>query len=106
MRVKKWRFIVGQDPSRPSPLADEEREYFKEKYNIDKYEELPFCLVIPTFNNKPRKRAERNIRSILMQEYKNFHFIVIDDGSVDGTSNIILNYLTSHTEVDPSRYKV
>jgi glycosyltransferase involved in cell wall biosynthesis len=105
-RVKKWRYMVGQDFTRPSLLADEEKEYYTKKYHIDKYEELPFCIIVPTFNNKPRKRAERNIRSILMQDYKNFHFIVIDDGSVDGTGNLIANYLATQKTVDPSRYKV
>lgn len=41
-----------------------------------------------------------------MQEYKNFHFIIIDDGSVDGTGALIQNYLDTQTIVDPSRYKV
>lgn len=84
----------------------EEKEYYEKKYNISKYEELPFCLVIPTFNNKPRKRAERNIRSILMQDYTNYRFIVIDDGSVDGTGDLISRYLSSQTKVPKSRYTI
>lgn len=41
-----------------------------------------------------------------MQEYKNYHFIIIDDGSVDGTGTLISNYLAAQSIVDPSRYKV
>lgn len=62
MEIHRW-----PRSTKPSSLSDEEREYFVKKYNIDKYEELPFCIIIPTFNNEPRKRAERNIRSIIMQ---------------------------------------
>lgn len=105
-RVKKWRYMVGQDFSRPSIIAEEEKVYYQNKYQTDKYEELPFCLVVPTFNNKPRKRAERNIRSILMQDYHNFHFVIIDDGSADGTGQLIKNYLDSQTVVNSSRYEV
>ena len=41
-----------------------------------------------------------------MQDYKNYHFIIIDDGSVDGTPNIIKNMLIKQEKVDPSRYRV
>ena len=93
--------MVGQDFSRPSVLADQQKEYFTQKYHIDKYEEIPFCLIVPTFNNKPRKRAERNLRSILMQDYTNYKLIVIDDGSADGTGQLILNYLQAQNTVPP-----
>ena len=41
-----------------------------------------------------------------MQDYSNFHVIVIDDGSVDGTGRLIENYLKNQKQVDSSRYKV
>jgi glycosyltransferase involved in cell wall biosynthesis len=62
--------------------------------------------VIPTFNNKALKRAYNNLRSILMQDYTNYRFIVVDDGSVDGTGNYIKDYLKSQNKVDSSRYEV
>lgn len=64
----------------------EELSYYQEKYQIGSYAELPFCVVVPTFNNKENQRALRNIRSIVMQNYSNFHIVVIDDGSTDGTA--------------------
>ena len=36
-RVKKWRYMVGQDYTRPSIIADEEKQYYIDKYHVDKY---------------------------------------------------------------------
>lgn len=72
----------------------EEYEYYEKKYDISSYEELPFCIVVPTFNNKAEQRYLRNIRSIVMQNYSNYHIVVMDDGSTDGTGDLILQYLT------------
>ena len=49
-------------------------------------------VVIPTYN-----RAEmliRAIRSVLGQTYKDYELIVVDDGSTDGTANIMKDYET------------
>jgi glycosyltransferase involved in cell wall biosynthesis len=37
-----------------------------------------------------------------MQNYSNYHIVVIDDGSTDGTGDLILQYLTEQTSI--SRY--
>lgn len=44
-------------------------------------------IVIPTYNRK--KMAERLINSILRNTYKNIEIIVIDDASLDGTSEYL-----------------
>ena len=33
-RVKKWRYMVGQDFTRPSVLAEEEKELIQKEYHI------------------------------------------------------------------------
>lgn len=43
-------------------------------------------VLIPVFNC--RKYVKRAVDSVLMQSYKNFELLLIDDGSTDGTSEI------------------
>lgn len=46
-------------------------------------------IVIPTYNRE--KYIERAIRSILQQTYNHYEIIIVDDGSTDGTQEIIRN---------------
>jgi glycosyltransferase involved in cell wall biosynthesis len=41
-----------------------------------------------------------------MQEYVNYRFVVIDDGSTDGTGKLIQDFLKTQKKVSPDRYKV
>ena len=41
-----------------------------------------------------------------MQDYSNYHFTIIDDGSVDGTGKIIQNFLKGQSKVKESQYEV
>lgn len=46
-----------------------------------------FSIILPTFNRKPL--LVRAIDSALKQHYENFELIVVDDGSTDGTAEMI-----------------
>ncbi len=46
-----------------------------------------FIVIVPVYNSE--KYIKTCLESILSQDYENFRLIVIDDGSVDDTSNII-----------------
>lgn len=48
---------------------------------------MKISVVIPTYNRK--KYIERAIDSVISQSYKPFEIIVIDDGSTDGTYELI-----------------
>ena len=48
-------------------------------------------VVMPVYNND--KYLDDSIRSILNQTYSNFEFIIINDGSTDGSLAIINSYL-------------
>lgn len=41
-----------------------------------------------------------------MQDYQNYHFVVIDDGSVDGTGHLITGILNSQEKVPKENYEV
>ena len=41
-----------------------------------------------------------------MQDYKNFHLVIIDDGSADGTGTMLQNMLKLQTQMEPSRWEV
>lgn len=53
----------------------------------------PVTLYLPVFNAAPY--LSEAIDSILMQSYNNFEFIIIDDGSVDNSSEIISSFTDS-----------
>jgi cellulose synthase/poly-beta-1,6-N-acetylglucosamine synthase-like glycosyltransferase len=90
-----------------SALAEEEKAYYEAKYSISKYEELPFCIVIPSFNNVKNNRHINNIKSVLMQDYKNYHIVFIDDASTDGTGDQIEKYLAEKQNIlPPERYVI
>ena len=50
-------------------------------------------VIIPTFNRA--QFLKKSIDSVINQTYKNFEIIIIDDGSTDGTKNIINSYGSS-----------
>ena len=46
------------------------------------------------------------MRSILMQEYTNYHMVFIDDASTDGTGKEITAYLQNQTRLPSDRYRI
>lgn len=49
-----------------------------------------FSIVIPTFNRK--SMVKEAVDSVLSQSFRDFEIIVIDDGSVDGTHELLTSY--------------
>lgn len=98
--------LVENDEFVMDKLAQQEKNYYEQRYNIGKYEEHPFCIVVPTYNNVNKDRYLKNIKSIVMQDYKNFHIVAIDDASTDNTGALIKRYLGNQKYVTADRYKV
>lgn len=48
---------------------------------MSRYPELPFCVVIPSYNNVKNNRYIHNLNSILQQDYSNYRIVFIDDAS-------------------------
>ena len=57
-------------------------------------ENKPFVIVIPSYNNEAY--VERNLSSVLEQEYTNFRVIYIDDASTDHTYEKALKCVHEH----------
>ena len=80
--------------------------YYEEKYKTGSYQEIPFCIVVPTYNNAEGERYLKNMKSIVMQNYSNFHIVVFDDASTDKTGDLIQEFLESQTKVPKERYHI
>lgn len=52
---------------------------------------MKFSIITPTYNRADL--IERAIKSILNQSYQNFEMIIVDDGSIDNTDEIVSKYL-------------
>lgn len=64
-------------------------------YKLDQHQtELPFCIVVPTYNNAKNFRYEYNLQSILNLNYKNYKVVIIDDASTDGTYELISDLIS------------
>lgn len=60
--------------------------------------EKPFVVVIPSYKNS--EWFQKNLDSVLTQDYDNFRVIFIDDASPDGTGSLVKEYLQ---ENDPKK---
>lgn len=59
-----------------------------------KEDEILISIIVPTYNRK--YCLERALRSIFNQTYKNKEIIVVDDGSMDGTEELIKDLRMEH----------
>lgn len=53
-------------------------------------EEIRFSIIMPAHNAE--KEIEDAIKSVIMQDYENYEFIIIDDLSTDNTFEIAKKY--------------
>jgi len=54
-------------------------------------------IVIPTHNRSDL--LQRAIDSVLLQTYKNIEIIIVDDGSVDDTKELVQSYMDKHKNI-------
>lgn len=66
--------------------------------NPTTYQEKKIVITIPSYNNK--KYFQKNLQSVLSQNYSNFHVIYTDDFSPDGTGDLVEEFLTTN---DPKK---
>lgn len=89
-KLNRARQMLLELSSPTSPgVYEQEFDAYVRDYEINKFVEKPVCIVVPTYNNMKDRRYQKNIDSILMQQYENYRVIVIDDASDDGTGEAI-----------------
>lgn len=72
----------------------------EEIYHMSNYNtQLPFCIVVPSFNNANNFRYEYNLQSIFNQDYSNYRVVIIDDASTDNTTALIKYFLKKSKEL-------
>ncbi|MBN2588500.1 MAG: glycosyltransferase [Sedimentisphaerales bacterium] len=76
---KLAKFILKYDPNR-------ENENIKKDHNTDSLQKT-VSVCIPTYNRK--EYLKETIKSILEQTYKDYEIVIVDDGSTDGTEQMI-----------------
>lgn len=57
--------------------------------------------IIPMYNSE--KTIERCLKSILIQNYNNYEIILVDDGSTDGTENLLKKYISLDNRIQYTR---
>lgn len=62
------------------------------------YQELPMCIIIPSFNNEPY--YEKNLLSVFEQKYSNHRIIYIDDQSTDQTYQCVKEFIISKNQTN------
>ena len=72
-----------------------EEKFYDKHYHIKNYQnhQLRFCIVVPSYNNLKYRLYLRNLDSLFMQDYQNYHIVYIDDHSPDQTGEFVKKYL-------------
>lgn len=61
----------------------------------DIQKQVRFCLTVLSHNNIQHDRYIKVMKSIVMQEYQNYHIVFIDDNSTDRNMNATKEYMDS-----------
>ncbi len=59
--------------------------------------EYKISIILPVYNGE--KYIAKSIRSIISQSFQDWELLVIDDGSIDSTENIVLNFCNKDSRV-------
>lgn len=63
--------------------------------------ELPVTVLMPVYNGE--KYLEKAVESILSQTFRDFRFLIIDDGSSDGTPELLRFFQSSDSRIEVVR---
>jgi len=67
--------------------------------------EKTISIFLPTYNRYKDGHLKDSIESIINQSYKNFELFIVDDGSIDGSENLIKEYSYSDSRIKHIRFE-
>ncbi len=82
---------TDSDDSARNSLVSRYREYMAARRGRRRTSNPLVSVVVPSFNHA--RYIHRTLRSVFCQTYRNVEIIVIDDGSQDGSADLIREYL-------------
>ncbi|MGE4272463.1 MAG: glycosyltransferase family 2 protein, partial [Desulfitobacterium sp.] len=85
------------------------KEFIKDEmlYFADPFIKNPtVSVILPTYCRGDNGLLKRAIDSVLSQTFQNFELIIVDDGSVDGTENLVKSYLSQDNRILYIRNKI
>ncbi|WP_181586742.1 glycosyltransferase [Paenibacillus taichungensis] len=85
------------------------QEFTKDQHILDNgYENNNplVSIVMPTYSRMAEGFLKRCIESVLSQTYKNFEFIIIDDGSSDGSQDLITQFASKDNRIVYIRHDI
>jgi hypothetical protein len=75
-------------------MEAEEYERIDRLWGFSNYpQELPMCIIMPSYNNNARFRIEYALNSVFQQNYTNYFLVIINDKSTDGSDLTYRKYL-------------
>lgn len=99
----KTPFIDTLEKRKIEEQLKKEEDRLESIYHMSQYpNELPFCIIVPSYNNAKNFRYEYNLQSLLNQDYSNYRVVIADDASPDNTSALIRRFMRKN-KVDPEK---
>ena len=98
--------LVSSEEQLKKGIEDNQRDWLRleAKFQLSRLkEELPMCIVVPSFNNNARFRIESNLNSLFTQNYTNYRVVVINDASTDDSDEVFRSFFRFHA-IDKQRY--
>jgi glycosyltransferase involved in cell wall biosynthesis len=88
------KFYLGGASSDERQIKIEKNQFYDSLKNYD-YE---ICVIIPCFNQG--KYVKETIDSLRVSTYKDFHCVIVNDGSTDDSENIILDEISGDSRFE------
>lgn len=82
--LEAFEYLELKNLPKNHSLFAKNRDFFSKKYGLQHGEkEVPLCVYVPSTNNLENSRYQNVLKTILYQEYSNYHIVFTDEYSTD-----------------------